>query len=208
MSRRIVHRWVALLLARRCLGDDAAPAPDRPHVLVLLTDQQRRDSVSAFARATRGPDGAPLTPHLDRLAADGAAFVSAYSSTPTCTPARLALLTGRSPWSHGMLGCAREGARAPVSRTLSARATTTDLQSYCDDYEYHRYCCYRSCYARTPAPSQVREHDPREPAARLRDPGERDGRERLPDRRGRQGIRRVLLPLVLLLPYEYTKYYY
>ena len=67
MSRRIVHRWVALLLARRCLGDDAAPAPDRPHVLVLLTDQQRRDSVSAFARATRGPDGAPLTPHLDLL---------------------------------------------------------------------------------------------------------------------------------------------
>lgn len=30
-------------------------------------------------------------------------FNRAYVSTPTCTPARTALLTGKSPWAHGML---------------------------------------------------------------------------------------------------------
>jgi hypothetical protein len=34
-----------------------------------------------------------------------------FSSTPTCTPARAAILTGQSPWNHGMLGY---GAVAPV----------------------------------------------------------------------------------------------
>ena len=81
-------------------------APDRPHVLLIMTDQQRCDSVTAFSPGTRGPDGRSLTPNLDRLAGDGVIFTAAYSSTPTCTPARFALLTGRSPWSHGMLGYA------------------------------------------------------------------------------------------------------
>ena len=49
----------------------------------------------------RGPK---ITPNLDQLGRDGCEFVRAYSTTPTCTPARAAILTGRSPWFHGMLG--------------------------------------------------------------------------------------------------------
>ena len=41
---------------------------------------------------------------LDALAADGVRFENAYSSTPTCTPARAALLTGQSGWNNGMIG--------------------------------------------------------------------------------------------------------
>jgi len=43
------------------------------------------------------------TPNLDNLAAEGAIFTKAYSSTPSCLPARTALLTGKSPWAHGVL---------------------------------------------------------------------------------------------------------
>ncbi len=38
------------------------------------------------------------TPHLDRLAAGGLRFTSAYATSATCTPSRYALLTGEYPW--------------------------------------------------------------------------------------------------------------
>ncbi len=76
----------------------AAPRIGRPNILLIMADQLRGDCM--------GADGnkAIRTPHLDRIAAEGVRFRSAYSSTPTCTPARSALLTGLSPWHHGLLG--------------------------------------------------------------------------------------------------------
>ena len=70
----------------------------RPNILLLMTDQHRADCLGAAGNHVI------QTPHLDALAAGGVLFRHAYSSTPTCTPARAALLTGQSPWSHGMLG--------------------------------------------------------------------------------------------------------
>lgn len=72
-----------------------------PNILLLMADQLRGDCL--------GIDGnrAIRTPNLDRLASEGAFFRCAYSSTPSCTPARAALLTGLSPWHHGMLGYGR-----------------------------------------------------------------------------------------------------
>ena len=61
------------------------------HVLLFESDQARPDA--------HGPS---LTPNLERIAREGARFTRAYSSTPICTPARLALLTGRGPHRHGM----------------------------------------------------------------------------------------------------------
>lgn len=65
-------------------------------ILLLVTDQFRQDAFQ--------PD---ITPNLyNHLALDSYAttFSNAYVSTPICTPARAALLTGKSPWNHGMLG--------------------------------------------------------------------------------------------------------
>ncbi len=75
----------------------AQPGP-RPNILFLMADQYRGDCL--------GCDGHPViqTPNLDRLAAEGVRFAHAYSCTPTCTPARAALLTGLGPWRNGMLG--------------------------------------------------------------------------------------------------------
>jgi arylsulfatase len=82
----------------------ARAAAERPHLLFLMADQMRADCLGAA--------GHPVvkTPNLDRIAREGALFRHAYSSTPTCTPARAALLTGLSPWHHGMLGYGRVAA--------------------------------------------------------------------------------------------------
>lgn len=85
-----------------------ARSGSKPNILFLMTDQQRGDCLGAAGnRAIR-------TPNLDRIAADGVRFSAAYSSTPSCTPARSGLLTGLAPWNHGMLGYGRVGQRYPV----------------------------------------------------------------------------------------------
>lgn len=77
----------------------ASPAQGRkqPHIIFIMTDQQRNDAMGCTNEAV-------LSPNLDRLAADGYRFANAYSATPSSTPARAGLLTGMSPWHHGMLG--------------------------------------------------------------------------------------------------------
>ncbi len=90
-------------------------AAERPHLLLLMADQHRADCL--------GADGNRLihTPHLDRLAAEGALFRCAYSTTPTCTPARSALLTGLGPWRHGMLGYGRVAEKYPLEMPRALR---------------------------------------------------------------------------------------
>ncbi|MBL7644692.1 MAG: arylsulfatase [Candidatus Hydrogenedentes bacterium] len=98
----------ALSLSASAFTLPATGAASRPNILFIMADQHRGDCV--------GADGNSVihTPNLDRLAREGARFRCAYSSTPTCTPARAALLTGMAPWNHGMLGYSRVPARYPV----------------------------------------------------------------------------------------------
>lgn len=69
----------------------------KPNILFIMTDQWRGDCI--------GAEGSRWihTPNLDQLAAEGALFNKAYTSLPSCLPARASLLTGMSPWGHGLL---------------------------------------------------------------------------------------------------------
>jgi arylsulfatase A-like enzyme len=80
-----------------------------------MADQFRADCL--------GVDGNRIirTPNLDRIAREGVHFRHAYSSTPTCTPARAGLLTGCSPWRHGMLGYGRQAERYGVEMPRALR---------------------------------------------------------------------------------------
>jgi len=84
------------------------PKTGRPNILLLMADQHRADCVGAAGNSI------VQTPHMDSLARDGVMFTNAYSSTPSCTPARSALLTGMSPWGHGMLGYGQVAEKYPV----------------------------------------------------------------------------------------------
>jgi arylsulfatase A-like enzyme len=82
----------------------------KPNLLFLMSDQHRGDCMGAA--------GNPVvrTPHMDRIGREGVRFTAAYSSTPTCTPARACLLTGMSPWNHGMLGYSKVAQQYPVEK--------------------------------------------------------------------------------------------
>jgi arylsulfatase len=68
------------------------------NVILIVADQWRADAL--------GCAGHPVvrTPNLDLLAKQGVCFDRAYSATPTCIPARAALLTGLSQVRHGRVG--------------------------------------------------------------------------------------------------------
>ena len=99
------------------------------HILLLEADQVRPDAHevgSTDARLTA------VTPNLDGIARQGVRFSRAYSSTPICTPARLALLTGRSPARHGMRSYAPQvptpsEARLELVSTMAAHGYYTSI---------------------------------------------------------------------------------
>src|SRR5690606_17826775 len=70
----------------------------RPNIILVCVDQMRAD-----AMGVAGNDAID-TPNLDDLARGGYHFPRAYSATPTCVPARVALLTGKSQAAHGRYG--------------------------------------------------------------------------------------------------------
>ena len=66
----------------------------RPNFLLVMTDQQRADSVGYAQEMAGEGRGGSDTPHLDSLAQQGVIFENAYSASTVCVPARNALLTG------------------------------------------------------------------------------------------------------------------
>lgn len=74
-------------------------ADSKPNLLLILTDQQRADTVAARSAHTF-----LSTPHLDRLAEEGVWFDAMYSAMPECVPARSMLLTGRYGHQVGVMG--------------------------------------------------------------------------------------------------------
>ena len=59
---------------------------------------------------------APVTPRLDRMAAEGLRFTDGYSNSPVCSPTRFALMTGR--YQYRLRGAAEE----PISGSARGRA--------------------------------------------------------------------------------------
>jgi len=71
-------------------------APDRPNIIVLMTDQQRYDTIGAW-----GCDHM-VTPNLDRLTREGISFRQAYCPGATCISSRAAMFTGMYPHTTGV----------------------------------------------------------------------------------------------------------
>ena len=88
----------AIMFSLAALAAGQSLAAERPHIILIMTDQQRGDAMGCMG------NGSIITPNLDRLASEGTLYTNAYSSCPSSTPARSGLLSGYAPWHHGLLG--------------------------------------------------------------------------------------------------------
>ena len=85
----------AALLGTSCATTDGTRASDpRPNVVVIMTDDQRWDCLSCA--------GHPYlkTPHLDRIAAEGAYFENMFVTTSLCSPSRASFMSGLYAHAH------------------------------------------------------------------------------------------------------------
>jgi arylsulfatase A-like enzyme len=91
------------LLTQGCTGSTERSAGERPNIILIYADDLGWSDV--------GANGARyyMTPNIDRLAASGVNFTSAYAMTPVCRPARAALQTGQY---SGRTGCYQKNATA------------------------------------------------------------------------------------------------
>jgi arylsulfatase A-like enzyme len=82
-----------LLLPLFLLSPAGAPAaPERPNVLLILTDDQTLESMRVMDRT------------LERLAAEGTTFANTVVSYPMCCPSRATELTGQYAHNHKVMG--------------------------------------------------------------------------------------------------------
>lgn len=63
----------------------------RPNILLLFTDQQRRDTIHALGNERI------ITPALDEIANQAVVFDQCFTPAPVCVPARFAMFSGQYP---------------------------------------------------------------------------------------------------------------
>lgn len=93
MSRHLSF-LLLLAIAISCENEKKAPpreSAQRPNILFLIADDWSYPHAGVYG------DRVVRTPAFDRLAAEGALFYNAYCASPSCSPSRAAILTGRHP---------------------------------------------------------------------------------------------------------------
>jgi len=96
---RFLSAVLAACLLLETGGACAAGKPVKPNVLLILSDDQRLDTVGCY-----GLNPHAESPALDRLAAVGVRFNQAYCSAPQCATSRNSIASGQYPHHNGIYG--------------------------------------------------------------------------------------------------------
>ena len=106
------------------------------HILILFTDQQRYDTISALGNRHI------QTPNLDALASDSVVFGHCFTPSPVCVPARYSLFTGQYP---ARTGCNNNNTeRAGVADGFYSLITAGGYHSCCVGKMHHLWDPYGS----------------------------------------------------------------
>lgn len=91
--------WILLLtglLSACSSGQETSLTDTRPNVLLIFTDQQHVNMMSAAGNPYLN------TPNMDKLAKRGVMFRQSYCTSPVCGPARSSIITGLMPHQTGV----------------------------------------------------------------------------------------------------------
>jgi arylsulfatase A-like enzyme len=110
--------WSFLVLAALALPRAPAASTERPHVVLVMTDDMGWMDLRCQG------NGKLITPRIDALASEGVRFTEAYAGAPVCSPTRASLMTGHAP---ARLHITQHGADRPHfwpdGRTIQPPAT-------------------------------------------------------------------------------------
>jgi arylsulfatase A-like enzyme len=95
---------------------------NRPNIIYIMTDDHAAHAISAYGSKVN------KTPHLDRLAKEGALLTSVFATNSICTPSRAAILTGQYSHLNGVTMFNRfDSSRMTVARLLQAGGYHTGM---------------------------------------------------------------------------------
>jgi arylsulfatase A-like enzyme len=105
----------AFVFAVTVPSQPSAQAPDRPNIIYVMSDDHAAHAIGAYGSKVN------KTPHLDRLAREGALLTNVFATNSICTPSRATILTGQYSHLNGVTVFNRfDSARMTVAKLLQA----------------------------------------------------------------------------------------
>ncbi len=115
---------LSVLIAQAVVGPFALAA-DKPNILFLFSDDHALNAISAYGG--RLEKVAP-TPHIDRIANEGAVFKNSFCANSICGPSRACILTGKHSHKNGFMrntGKGLDQSQWTLSKALKKSGYTT-----------------------------------------------------------------------------------
>src|SRR4029453_17320575 len=94
----------------------------RPNIIFIMTDDHAAHAIGAYGSRVN------QTPHLDRLAREGALLTNVFATNSICPPSRAAILTGQYSHLNGVTMFNRfDSSRMTVARLLQQAGYYTGM---------------------------------------------------------------------------------
>jgi arylsulfatase A-like enzyme len=122
--KHFIKSIITALLTLIVVGPFALAA-DKPNILFLFSDDHALNAISAYGG--RLEKVAP-TPHIDRIANEGAIFKNSFCANSICGPSRACILTGKHSHKNGFMrntGKGLDQSQWTISKALKKSGYTT-----------------------------------------------------------------------------------
>ncbi len=113
---------LAMLAWLLCIATAGPGWASQPNIIFIFSDDHAQHAISAYGSKVN------QTPHIDRLAKEGAKFTKAFVTNSICTPSRATLLTGQYSHKNGVPVFNRfDGSQDHVAKRLQAGGYHTGI---------------------------------------------------------------------------------